>query len=539
MRSRGLFAALVAMLTVPCAYSQQADNAWEAGRTLYYTATRQDGTAVQATVQQDVPLPAGAGACVSCHRRSGLGLAEGGERALNITGPSLFNESVVAPVRPAYDDALLMRAIVAGIDANGERLSNLMPRYQMTADDASALAQYLRSLGTNDAPGVTETDLYIATIITPDSTEDERLALETIIPEYVAVKNGGTRQEQRRSEASARQFYGLKRYQAYRKWKHSFWHLEGAPDTWQSQLQRLYKESPPFAILSGSIGGQANIVHEFCEQFQIACILPMTDVPPPTEEGFYSLYFSSGVRLEAQVIADYMIGNTSSDGAGALLLYNDDPGGIAAKETIVQQLSGRDAASVRPYKIKTGRVLSTAEWTRLLKTSSAEKLILLVSSAQLQNLVSPGLDVSMLPETIITAEAITDWSRSPTASAIADRVLHVYPYSLPTPGRTQFPREDVWLKARGIELSDDIIAAKVLFACKAFGMALADIQSNFTREYLLESLEHALDSSFLTSLYPRTTLGPDQRFLSRGAYLTSLTEMQGQIVVTNGSWTQP
>jgi hypothetical protein len=527
------------MSLAPCAYAQQTDNAWEAGRTLYYTATRQDGTAVQATVQQDVPLPPGAGACVSCHRRSGLGLAEGGERALNITGSSLFRASDVAPVRPAYDDALLMRAIVAGIDANGEKLSDLMPRYQMTADDASALAQYLRSLGTSDAPGVTDVDLYIATIITPDSTEDERLALETIIPEYVAVKNGGTRQEQRRSVASARHFYGIKRYQAHREWKHSFWYLEGEPETWRAQLQQLYKESPPFAILSGSIGGQANIVHDFCEQFQIACILPMTDVPPPTEEGFYSLYFSSGVRLEAQVIADYMIASTTTDGAGALLLYNDDPGGNTAKETVLEQLSGRDAASVTPYRIETGRVLSVLEWTRLLQASSAETLILLVSSAQLQNLMSPKLDVGILPGTIFTVEAITDWSHSPIAPAVANRVMHVYPYSLPVPGRTHFPREDVWLKTRGIKLADDITAAKVLFACKAFGMALADIQSNFTREYLLESLEHALDSSFLTSLYPRTTLGPDQRFLSRGAYLTSLVDRQGQIVVTNGSWIQP
>jgi mono/diheme cytochrome c family protein len=539
MRRSALIFFLLGLSLPDYSAGSEAVDLADAGRSIYYSAMRLDGTAVRATVQQDVPLPDGAGACVSCHRRSGLGLAEGGARALDITGPSLFNAREVPPERAAYDDALLTRAIVAGIDANGESLSKLMPRYQLSADDAAAIATYLRQLGTESVPGVTETELVIATIITPDSSEEERQALETIIPAYIKVKNGGSRQERRRSVASARHFYGIKRYQAYREWKHSFWKLEGDPETWQAQLQSLYLESPPFAILSGSVGHHSEIVHEFCEQNEIACVLPMTDSPPAGETGFYSLYFSAGTRLEADVIGNYLADAGAGTGSPVLLVHNDDNDGIEAQAMVLQRIAKRGGGSIRTHGIAPGRIPTVTEWKRLLQTNAIDTLVLLLSEKQLENLMLPNFDARSLPATIVTAEAFTDWSRSRNVATIANRIVHVYPYSLEKPGRSQFPREEVWLKSRGIELANDVSAAKVLFACKALGMALADIQSNFSREYLLESLEHALDNSLLTSLYPRTTLGPDQRYLSRGAYLGRLSYQGGQIVLADGEWMQP
>jgi hypothetical protein len=531
---------LIAVLLAPLAGAQAAsDPIREAGKSIYYSATRLDGSAVRATVQQDVPLPPGAGACVSCHRRSGLGVAEGGARALNISGPSLFRASDVAPIRPAYDDALLARAVIAGIDANGEALSDLMPRYDLSADDAVAIARYLRDLGAESAPGVSDSELMIATIITPDAPPDERLALETIIPEYVEVKNGGTRQERRRAEASSLNSYGIKRYRAHREWRHSFWQLTGSPDSWTAQLRQYYLQSPPFAILSGSIGTHATIVHDFCEQFQIACILPMTDLPPASETGFYTLYFSSGTRLEAQVIASYLSDDLGTDGGKTLMIFADDEAGVAAADELRNWLAKKSATALTVRQLQPGKVLSVSEWTRLLRESSARTLVLFASAGQLRNLASPKLDPGLLPDRILTTQSLTDWSQAANAQALLGRVLHVYPYSLPVSSRSQFPREDVWLNSRGIQGSNAVDSAKVLFACKAFGMAIADIQSNFSREYLIESMEHALDNSFLTSLYPRTTLGPDQRYLSRGAYLAKIELAGDNVRAVSGTWIQP
>ena len=75
------------------------------GEHIYRTGLRPDGTALIAYVQNDVPLPPGAGACASCHRRSGIGIAEGGTpRSLNLTAAALFSPrdtaAIPAGVRP-------------------------------------------------------------------------------------------------------------------------------------------------------------------------------------------------------------------------------------------------------------------------------------------------------------------------------------------------------------------------------------------------------------------------------------------------------
>lgn len=535
---------LVATATVSLIVSIQAGYGAEdapdaAGKAIYYSATRLDGSPVTATVQQDVRLPAGGGACVTCHRRSGLGLAEGGQRALNITGPSLFHASDVAPIRPAYDQGTLARALIRGIGASGEPLSDLMPRYQMTGEDVVALARYLRSLGEEDDPGITGDEILLASVITPDASTAEREALELVIPRYLAAKNAGTRQEQRRAVASERHTYGLKRYRAYRHWKHEFWQLEGRPGTWGAQLERYYSAAPPFALVSGSLGSHASVVNEFCERHAVPCILPMTDLPPSGDSGFYSLYFSRGVQLEAAVIANYLSRDSQAVSRGPLVIYEDDESGRAAREVVLHHVPADTRRRAVSFGLRPGSVPSVADWERMLSAAPSSTTVLFVSAHQLQNLVSPKLDSRLQRRRIFTIESLTDWSAVPNDAAIIDLVWHAYPYALPRQGRSQFPREDIWLRSRGLDLSDTPSAVKVLFACKALGMALSDIESNFSRDYLLESLEHALDSNLITSLFPRMSLGPDQRFLSQGAYLARLGLVNGKITATSGDWVQP
>jgi hypothetical protein len=88
-------------------------------------------------------------------------------------------------------------------------------------------------------------------------------------------------------------------------------------------------------------------------------------------------------------------------------------------------------------------------------------------------------------------------------------------------------------------LTSIVLAAQVVFACKAFVVALADIQVIFLRDYLLESLEHVLDNSCLTSRYPRTTLRPGQRFVLPDTYTVNIANSDGAVRITSGVWIQP
>jgi len=522
-----------------CLAEGKADSRLAEGQQIYRTATRSDGTEVRAVVQMDVSLPGKAAACSNCHRRSGIGISEGGSRSRNLTAPVLFAATDKPPLRPAYDDATLARAIIAGVAADGHPLDVAMPRYELDADDTAALVAYLHSLGASAAPGVSNTDLHIATVIADNAPQEERAAVHAVMQRYVEIKNAGSRREVERAAAADRHYYGRSRQRAHRNWTLHEWLLKGPESTWLKQLNALNAGSKPFAIVSGTAGSGLQLLQQFCENNEIPCVLPLGNMPPTDGPGFYSLYFSSGVELEAAVTARHIATSMLATNSRILVVGDKTVTGQAALDTLQSQLAARDYKNIRTVAVRPNKPLTKRKWHSLLKAGNIDVLISWIPVSMMSNLVTEQSDPSIVPDRIYTTQSFSDWSANAVPhKLLRSRIHHIYPYSLPQAGLTQFPREDIWLKLQGLTKLDSVAAAKVLFACRALGMGLADIQSNFSREYFLEALEHALDDTQLTSLFPRTTLGPDQRFLSNGAYVVQLSDTP-ENVFTDALWIQP
>ena len=97
----------------------------------------------------------------------------------------------------------------------------------------------------------------------------------------------------------------------------------------------------------------------------------------------------------------------------------------------------------------------------------------------------------------------------------------------------------MWLKSQGLSGLDARAAAGALFACHATGEALAGLADNYRREYLIETLEHMLDGTSMTTLHPVTTLGTSQRYLVKGAYVVRLAPGDGAARFLQAGWIQP
>ncbi|HHJ36598.1 MAG TPA: hypothetical protein ENJ87_12615 [Gammaproteobacteria bacterium] len=54
--------------------------------------------------------------------------------------------------------------------------------------------------------------------------------------------------------------------------------------------------------------------------------------------------------------------------------------------------------------------------------------------------------------------------------------------------------------------------------------AIKDLRIHFNRAYLIELLEHMLDNAVLTGMYPKLTIGPGQRYASRGGYIVRIAD---------------
>lgn len=491
------------------------------GSQIYHSGQGSDGAPVKALVQGDVPLLGNAAACVNCHRPSGLGTSEAGVRPLPITGAALFTPRLAGRPRPAYTAESLAAAITSGVAADGAPLSRTMPRYELEASDLQALTHYLGSLGVEPAPGVSENEIVIATVVAEDAPAAEREAVVRVMTKYVEIKNGGSRQEARRSAAAKRHEYGERDARAYKHWRLVIWRLAGPVSGWTRQLQDQYNRTPAFALVSGTTGHDWNIVHQFCETERLPCLLPLSDAPDRAEQDFYSIYYTEGVRLEARIAVSHFMRTSDKSRPRALLVRRSDQRSDAAFDAF------RDAWSQQRGQDPVERIvapeerLDTAFWQAAVAASTPDIVVAWLPVEDLSDLVSRQARGRLKGLPVYTMEAFTDWSRAPAGPQPQADILHVYPYRLKPGTGIQFPREQVWLQSNGLGDLDTRIAGKVLFACHVLGEELSGIRSNFSRDYLMEGLEHMLDGTNMTTLYPRTTMGPGQRYLSRGAYVVS------------------
>ena len=93
-----------------------------------------------------------------------------------------------------------------------------------------------------------------------------------------------------------------------RRWELHVWELSGPESTWQQQLERKFITQPVFAVVSGLAGKTWAPVHAFCERSALPCLFPNVEAPPvQADRDFYSLYFSRGVLLEAELIAKALL----------------------------------------------------------------------------------------------------------------------------------------------------------------------------------------------------------------------------------------
>jgi hypothetical protein len=65
------------------------------------------------------------------------------------------------------------------------------------------------------------------------------------------------------------------------------------------------------------------------------------------------------------------------------------------------------------------------------------------------------------------------------------------------------------------------------------------IRGFFKRDYFIERMEHMAENALYTSVYPRVSLAPGQRFLSRGAYIAQFQPGGAGELAAKTDWLLP
>ena len=533
-----LFSALIATI----GYAQD-NSVTKVGEAIYLHGILGSGEPLVAIREAGVRVEGADAACVNCHRRSGFGSKEGLISIPPITARYLFQQRATSADdvdlpfvesmrlnRDPYTDATLAGAIRDGLNSEGKPLSYLMPHFALNDADMAALIGYLKHLDQRKLPGVEDTVLHFATIITPDADPVKRQGMLNVLNQFFADKNVFPLGATPRLRSSRQEMFMVNR-----RWQLHVWQLKGPAATWQDQLERYFEKEPVLAVVSGLGGKTWAPVHAFCEREALPCLFPNVEAPPDgADHDFYSLYFSKGVELEAGLIANRILNPDSGKVAKVVhQVYRAGDSGEAGATTLASALE-RQGIKVRSYVISAGapgKGVSQA----LRKASAADALVLWLRPKDVAALGRAPKE----PATVFLSGLLGGLDRSPLPASWRSRTRVAYPFALPEERRINVDYAFGWFRIRQIPVVDEQVQADTFLACGLLAETLKHMADTFVPEYLVERVEDMIDHRIVTGYYPHLTLAPGQRFASKGGYIARFADSSSSRLFADGAWIVP
>ena len=523
-----------------------------AGQAIYLRGELPSGAQVSGTREGGLVSSGLEAACVNCHQRSGLGTIEGRQSVPPVAGDYLFHSRAQAADEPElryveslhgnrdpYSEATLARAIREGLDSQGRPLSYLMPRYALGDQDMAALIAYLKTLGPRQVPGVTETVLHFATIVTPDADPVKRRGMLDVLEKFVSEKNLFPFKPTPKMRTSGKTQYVKSMYMANRRWQLHVWELTGPPAGWGGQLDKHLEEEPVYAVLSGLGRSHWEPVHAFCERHEVPCLFPNIEVPVVAERDFYPLYFSKGVLLEAELVARDLLGPAGRPGASAVeQVYRSGDSGERAAEALAALLTGHGV------KVHSTALAAKAEGKGLeavhkLLRQNGGRGAALVLWLRPADVVALG-NTPPAEAKVYLSGLLGGLEKSPLPAAWRRMTLVTFPFDLPSKRGVRLNYPLGWFSFRHVALVAEQVQTDTYLACSLLADVLnRSIADNFVQPYLVEQLQGMLEHRIITGYYPRLTLASNQRFASKGGYLARFKEPSGPALLAEGEWTVP
>jgi ABC-type branched-subunit amino acid transport system substrate-binding protein len=262
------------------------------GRQIYLRGTSASQKEIVALLDNGrTPVPATIMPCGNCHGADGRGKPEGGVVPPDITWDALTKPyGVYQPngrSHPPYTESTLKRAFTMGMDSGGNRLDPVMPRFQLSYEDAACLVAFLKRLGRLTDPGLSDTSISIGVVLPPvDRLAPMNRLVRDALTAYFERFNRDGGVYGRGIELAFRDLppKGAERAAAFRSW------LEHEPVFALTGVYLAEAESELAPILNEA------------ETPSICAFAPEPDLRQPLNR--FVFYLTAGLRGEVDQIAD-------------------------------------------------------------------------------------------------------------------------------------------------------------------------------------------------------------------------------------------
>jgi hypothetical protein len=346
-------------------------------------------------------------------------------------------------------------------------------------------------------------------------------------------------------------------------------------------LADLYRKKPVFALLSGVSNGTWQPVQDFCESEKLPCWFPTVDAPAAATSK-YSFYFSGGVGLEANVLAQHLLTQQPRP-THVLQISRDEEAGRVASLALSKALAG--SGVIVDSRVLMPDMPAPQALQDTLKNVGSDTVVMfwlrsgdVLALTQLEPVGGQHYFSAVLAK----------GEHAPLSAKWRNGAHVIYPYELPERRAVQLDYFNAWRNLRRIELVDEALQSEVFFALNFMTDTLSDMLENFYREYLVERAESMLSrreggkaeqetrdrvllgrpgdltrkhgtamlldksaripigsqqdaavKSQGTTMYPHLSLAPGQRLASKGAYIVRFANDSGLQLVAESDWIVP
>ena len=488
------------------------------GKQIYVQGTSSSGRAIMAYLgDAALEVPGSAMACANCHALNGQGKPEGGVSPSNLTWEFLTKPYSVTGAggrsHPPYTERGLELAITRGLDPGGNKLLNVMPRYQMSREDMADLIAYLKRLGRDRDPGVTENSINIGTIV-PVRGELASMgqAIKAVLTAFFAEVNsqGG--------------IYN-------RKIELKFVEIAETPATTTANIRRFIQDEQVFAMTGAFTAGVDKEVTSLVGELGVPTVGPLTLYPqvgyPLNRHVFYLL---SGMDGQARALVQFASGRLPGQKTGALIVYPEDEMSAGVAEVIKEQCQKSGCGPVQAHGYPRAN-FDAPSLVRKLSQTGKEMVFFLGTGEEAVALMKEAEKLRWLPSLYTTGAAGSGILDAPVSF---DRKIFLSFPTAPADHTREGINEFSALAAKH-KLPTNHLAMQLsaYSAARILVEGLKRAGKDISREKLIETLEGF--NNYLTGLTPAITYGPNRRIGAMGAYVITI-DLQKKEFLLAGPW---
>jgi ABC-type branched-subunit amino acid transport system substrate-binding protein len=376
---------------------------------------------------------------------------------------------------------LLIRAITMGIDAGGDGLDPVMPRFALSLSDAADLVAYLKRLGNLPEPGLDDRSVVVGTVLRPGDSA-MRLVLAAYLDEI--NRHGGLFGRQLVLQITE----------------------PPASETSGSVVARLAAADTVFALLAPVIAGDEAAAVGAVDAAGLPTIGPVTPRVRAAPRSRYVFYLNGGAEAEGRALASFAASTLGSPA-------------IVADGSVVWQAAAQAAATalanagpppdpMRPNDPGVARALV-----------GGGPVLWFADGALARSAVAElaGKRPTLLLPSALAGDLLVSGAPTPTYAAFASGPADITPQAA-TELHGLVAHDDVPPQDRSPQ--DRSAQRLALAAAKILIEALQRAGRDATRERLVDTLEGFQD--YRTGLMPPVSFTPSRHVGTNGVWIVPL-----------------